>query len=87
MHARALPLPQIFPELQGIFGLLENEFNPLALVTAVKPILDFIRGHDELKQYVLPLEKLLVLRSVSFRVVTCRDVPCRVVTFRAVSCR
>lgn len=52
----------VLPELRDLYKLLESDFNPLDMVAAVKPILEFVRGQEELAKYVVPLEKLLVLR-------------------------
>ena len=55
-------LQEVLPEILPIYNILETKFNPLGLVSALKPILAAIRGHNTLSMYVLPLERVAVVR-------------------------
>jgi len=48
--------------LHDLYHLLEEKFQPLELCAVIKPKLDFIAEHVTLKQYLLPLQKLLFIR-------------------------
>ena len=45
-----------------MFENLEKRFQPLDLVKAMMPSLDFCRKHERLGQYVKPISRLAVLR-------------------------
>jgi translation initiation factor 3 subunit A len=58
-------LKKCLPELSKLYDYLERDFHPLKMVSLVTPILDLVRGNEDLKQYVNSLEKLLVLRLLN----------------------
>eukprot|EP00284_Hemiselmis_tepida_P019203 CAMPEP_0174920038 /NCGR_PEP_ID=MMETSP1355-20121228/4074_1 /TAXON_ID=464990 /ORGANISM="Hemiselmis tepida, Strain CCMP443" /LENGTH=851 /DNA_ID=CAMNT_0016165341 /DNA_START=118 /DNA_END=2670 /DNA_ORIENTATION=- len=57
-------LSLIFPELSGLYALLEEEFDPLSLGERVKPIIAFIEGNPDLAKYAAPLKKTVLLKLV-----------------------
>lgn len=55
-------LADVFPEIAALYNLLETKFNPLGLVSALKPIIKAIKSHPQLAMYALPLERVAVVR-------------------------
>eukprot|EP00283_Hemiselmis_rufescens_P006388 CAMPEP_0173423820 /NCGR_PEP_ID=MMETSP1357-20121228/3963_1 /TAXON_ID=77926 /ORGANISM="Hemiselmis rufescens, Strain PCC563" /LENGTH=857 /DNA_ID=CAMNT_0014386977 /DNA_START=130 /DNA_END=2699 /DNA_ORIENTATION=- len=57
-------LSLVFPELAGLYTLLEGEFDPLSLGDKFKAMLQFIEGHSDLAKYAAPLKKTVLLKLV-----------------------
>ena len=55
-------LNDVLPEIVALYNLLETKFNPLGLVSALKPIITAIKAHPQLAMYALPLERVAVVR-------------------------
>jgi translation initiation factor 3 subunit A len=55
-------LQDVLPEVAPIYAILETKFNPLGLVAALKPVLAAVRANPQLNMYVLPLERVAVVR-------------------------
>ena len=55
-------LPLVAPELSSLYTLIEQEFDPLELGAKTKPILAFIESQPDLKQYILPIKKMVLLK-------------------------
>ena len=55
-------LQEVLPEVAPIYAILETKFNPLGLVAALKPVLSAVRANPQLNMYVLPLERVAVVR-------------------------
>uniref|UniRef100_A0A7S2R6Z3 Eukaryotic translation initiation factor 3 subunit A n=1 Tax=Rhizochromulina marina TaxID=1034831 RepID=A0A7S2R6Z3_9STRA len=55
-------LDLVLPEVREMYENLEKRFQPLDLVKAMLPSLDFCRKHERLSQYIKPISRLVVLR-------------------------
>ena len=55
----------ILSQIVDLYEQLEKQFNPLEVVKQVKPILESLEQHSELKRYIPALETLLVQRLLS----------------------
>ena len=51
-------------ELQKLYQLLEQEYDPLSLCSRVTPILTSLEEDESLKQYVQPLKDVMVVRLI-----------------------
>lgn len=57
-------IDQVYPELQGLFDVLENNFDPLNLCHKIPPVVDFISEKPQLKPYAEFLQKVAAVRMV-----------------------
>ena len=51
-------------ELQQLYQLLEQEYDPLSLCSRVTPILTSLEDNESLKQYVDPLKEIMIIRLI-----------------------
>ena len=58
-------LDEVLPELKLLHEILEETFDPFGLVKSAKEVIEKLKMHPELAQYIPCLEKRLVLRLLS----------------------
>ena len=58
-------LGEVLPELKLLHEILEENFDPFRLVKSAKEVIEKLKMHPELAQYIPCLEKRLVLRLLS----------------------
>jgi translation initiation factor 3 subunit A len=58
-------LDEVLPELKQLHEILEENFDPFGLVKSAKEVIEKLKTHAELSQYIPCLEKRLVLRLLS----------------------
>ena len=59
----SLELLSVVPtELATLYTVLEKEFHPLDMMQRVQPCLEWIEKQESLKQYLIPLRQLILLR-------------------------
>jgi len=65
--SRSNVLSNAIPQLQGLYDLLETEFNPLGLCDQVNTVITEVMGNEEneyLQQYVEPLQDVALVRLI-----------------------
>lgn len=55
-------MQHVSPELKDLYSAIEEQFQPLQLSNKVKPIFEFLSSQDKYKQYVKPLQHIVMLR-------------------------
>eukprot|EP00743_Colponemidia_sp_Colp-15_P001527 GILK01001667.1.p1 GENE.GILK01001667.1~~GILK01001667.1.p1 ORF type:complete len:1057 (-),score=306.94 GILK01001667.1:119-3289(-) len=50
------------PELKNLYSLLEDTYHPLQICASVQPTLNMMSAHARLKQYVSPVQRLMLTR-------------------------
>lgn len=50
----------VYPELKNIYTILEVDFHPLQLCAKITPALNYLKEHSQLKQYVKPLQQIVL---------------------------
>ncbi|EKX52821.1 translation initiation factor 3, subunit A [Guillardia theta CCMP2712] len=53
-----------YPELVDLFNVLEGDFDPLHLGEQMKPMFAFVEKSEELKKYLHPLKKVVLLKLI-----------------------